>query len=125
MTHRLKIQEFLFGVPDIGMGHLAEMRVEVWYNNNGEIEEVKAALASHVPGLGDKHVKSETCLYTQTPDGHFVVGMLPGQKNIVVAGGFSGHGFKFTPVIGEILKDLALEGKTRFDISGFDLARFG
>ncbi len=90
-----------------------------------EIDEVKAVLATHVPGLGGNHVKSGTCLYTPTPDGHFVVGMLPGQKNIMVAGGFSGHGFKFTPVIGEILKDLALEGKTRFDISGFDLARFG
>jgi hypothetical protein len=44
----LKVQEFLFGVPDIGMGHLAEMRVEVWYNNNGEIEEVKVIQESEV-----------------------------------------------------------------------------
>ena len=59
-----------------------------------------------------------------TPDERFLIGPLPGHRNVLVAGGFSGHGFKFTPVVGEILKQLALEGTTSYDISAFDPGRF-
>ena len=60
-----------------------------------------------------------------TPDGDFIIDRLPGAPNIIVASPCSGHGFKFAPVIGEILADLALDGATRHDISRFKLARFG
>ena len=65
------------------------------------------------PTLGMK-----TCLFTNTPDEHFIVSRLPGSR-VTVAAGFSGHGFKFCTVVGEILADLALDGGTRHDISLF------
>lgn len=61
-------------------------------------------------------VASATCLYTMSPDGHFVVDRMPGCARTWVACGFSGHGFKFMPAIGEALADLALDGKTRIPV---------
>ena len=60
-----------------------------------------------------------------TPDRDFIIDRLPGAPNIIVASPCSGHGFKFAPVIGEILADLATTGATRHDISRFRLGRFG
>jgi sarcosine oxidase len=59
-----------------------------------------------------------------TPDGDFILDRLPGHQAIIVASPCSGHGFKFAPVIGEILADLAVSGSTSHDISRFGLARF-
>jgi sarcosine oxidase len=59
------------------------------------------------------------------PDGDFIIDRLPGASAVIVASPCSGHGFKFAPVIGEILADLATAGTTRHDISRFRLARFG
>ena len=56
------------------------------------------------------------CLYTMTPDNHFIVDRHPDTPGMVYACGFSGHGFKFVPVIGEALAELALEGQTRHPI---------
>jgi sarcosine oxidase len=55
-------------------------------------------------------------MYTMSPDGHFVVGLHPEFANVAVACGFSGHGFKFAPVIGEALADLAVDGRTELPI---------
>ena len=63
------------------------------------------------------------CLYTTTPDEHFVIGRHPAYENVVVACGFSGHGFKFVPVVGEILADLALDGAHRRTRSGCSTRR--
>ncbi len=68
---------------------------------------------------------AKTCLYTMTPDRDFLIDRLPGAPNIVVASPCSGHGFKFAPVVGEILADLATEGGTGHDISRFRFGRFG
>ncbi|MCA9075372.1 MAG: N-methyl-L-tryptophan oxidase [Planctomycetaceae bacterium] len=56
------------------------------------------------------------CMYTMTPDGHFIVDRHPKHENVILAAGFSGHGFKFTSVIGEVLADLACEGSTSLPI---------
>jgi sarcosine oxidase len=80
---------------------------------------------AHVPSLDGKLVASQTCRYTMTPDGDFIVDRLPGARAIIVASPCSGHGFKFAPVLGEILADLATAGTTGHDISRFRLARFG
>jgi sarcosine oxidase len=58
------------------------------------------------------------------PDGHFIIDRLPGCPQIIVAAPCSGHGFKFAPVVGEILADLAVMGRTDHDISRFSLTRF-
>ncbi|WP_137289300.1 N-methyl-L-tryptophan oxidase [Natronorubrum halophilum] len=66
----------------------------------------------------------QTCLFTNTPDGHFVLDTLPDHPQVTVAAGFSGHGFKFASVIGEITADLALEGETTHPIERFSIDRF-
>jgi sarcosine oxidase len=69
-------------------------------------------------------VAAKTCLYTMAPDGDFILDRLPECPAIIIASPCSGHGFKFAPVIGEILADLAVAGTTAHDISRFTLARF-
>jgi sarcosine oxidase len=86
---------------------------------------IRAAVAEHMPAANGRLLKAATCLYTMTPDGDFLIDRLPHAPQIVVASPCSGHGFKFAPVIGEILADLATSGATGHDISRFALARFG
>jgi sarcosine oxidase len=85
---------------------------------------IRAALAAHLPAANGRRLAATTCLYTMTPDGDFILDRLPGHAAIIVASPCSGHGFKFAPVIGEILADLAIAGTTSHDISRFALARF-
>ena len=66
-----------------------------------------------------------TCLYTMSPDGHFIIDYLPGYgQQVVIAAGFSGHGFKFSSVIGEILAEMATRGQTDMPLSFLSLNRF-
>jgi sarcosine oxidase len=83
---------------------------------------IRAGISEVLPTANGHLLSAKTCLYTVTPDGDFVIDRLPG--GIVVASPCSGHGFKFAPVIGEILADLAIEGTTGHDISRFRLTRF-
>jgi sarcosine oxidase len=82
-------------------------------------------LADHLPAANGARLDAKTCLYTMTPDGDFILDRLPGAPEIIVASPCSGHGFKFAPVIGEILADLAMSGTTARDISRFRFGRFG
>ncbi len=66
-----------------------------------------------LPGLEVAPLHHAACMYTMTPDGHFVIDRHPENPALVFAAGFSGHGFKFAPVVGEALADLAIEGRTR------------
>ena len=59
---------------------------------------------------------AKTCLYMMTPDGHFIIDRHPEHQQVCFAAGFSGHGFKFAPLVGEVLSDLALEGKTALPV---------
>jgi sarcosine oxidase len=86
---------------------------------------IRAAIAEHMPAANGRLLKAATCLYTMTPDGDFLIDRLRHAPQIVVASPCSGHGFKFAPVIGEILADLATAGATGHDIARFALARFG
>jgi sarcosine oxidase len=82
-------------------------------------------LAGRIPGVAGPCVATTVCMYTMTPDEHFVVGHLPSSDGVVsVAAGFSGHGFKFAPVVGEVLADLAIDGGTDAPIALFDPTRF-
>jgi sarcosine oxidase len=85
---------------------------------------IRAVLTAHLPGADGALLAAKTCLYTMTPDGDFLIDRLPGHPQIIVASPCSGHGFKFAPVIGEVLADLATTGTTGHDISRFTLARF-
>jgi sarcosine oxidase len=86
---------------------------------------IRAALAAHLPAANGPLAKAQTCLYTMMPDGDFIIDRLPGCPQVIVASPCSGHGFKFAPVIGEILADLAIDGTTMHDISRFRLGRGG
>jgi sarcosine oxidase len=85
---------------------------------------IRSALADHLPDANGRCVKSTTCLYTVTPDDHFVIDSLPGYPHVVVASPCSGHGFKFAPVVGEVLADLVTRRAPRHDIGRFSLKRF-
>lgn len=67
----------------------------------------RAFLRDRFNGLSDRVVDSAVCMYTLTPDEHFLIDRYPGRERVVFASGFSGHGFKFTPVVGEYLATLA------------------
>jgi sarcosine oxidase len=86
---------------------------------------LRDALAAYLPAANGRLLEAKTCLYTMAPDGDFIIDRLPAAPQVIVASPCSGHGFKFAPVIGEILADLAAAGTTRHDISRFRLARFG
>jgi sarcosine oxidase len=89
-----------------------------------EIADMAAAAGSHLPLLPGTFLRAKTCLYSNTPDEHFVIARHPAHSSVTVACGFSGHGFKFVPVVGEIVADLATTGTTRHPIALFDPRRF-
>ena len=88
-----------------------------------EVDVITAHLRGVLPTLPARLLKAATCMYTTTRDEHFVIARHPGHEQVVVACGFSGHGFKFVPVVGEILADLAIEGTTAHPITLFDPRR--
>ena len=77
---------------------------------------MEAVLDARLPGARGQLTGHAACLYTMSPDGHFVVGLHPEHSRVAIAAGFSGHGFKFASVMGEILADLALAGETAHPI---------
>jgi sarcosine oxidase len=89
-----------------------------------EVEAMRAFVAPRLPDLPGTLLNSVTCMYTNTPDEHFVIARHPAHQQVVVACGFSGHGFKFVPVVGEIVADLVTEGRTAHPIGLFDPGRF-
>lgn len=66
----------------------------------------------------------KTCMYTNTPDENFILDFVPGYEDVVIAAGFSGHGFKFASVVGEIMADLAMNGDTQHPIGFLNAKRF-
>ena len=81
------------------------------------VAETCAATAERIPIAASRTTNHAChCMYTMSRDGHFVVGLHPEFANVAVACGFSGHGFKFAPVMGEALADLALYGRTALPI---------
>lgn len=86
---------------------------------------IRPSLRELIPDLDGPLVHAVTCLYTNTPDKHFLIGLHPEHgARVVFAAGFSGHGFKFCSVVGEILAELAETGRSRHDLSLFSPGRF-
>lgn len=77
------------------------------------------------PKAAGRMLRMSVCMFTNSPDRHFIIGKHPQWPQVSFAAGFSGHGFKFCSVVGEVMADLAERGETRHDISPFDPARFG
>ena len=91
--------------------------------HDDEVAFIRRYLGRHVPALDGELVAARTCMYTNTPDQHFVVSVHPDHPQVAVAAGFSGHGYKFCSVIGEILADLAIDGETPHPVGLFSPAR--
>jgi sarcosine oxidase len=89
-----------------------------------DLARVEDFVRAHLPGVGRQR-RHSVCFYTMSPDEHFIVDRHPENENVLFAAGLSGHGFKFTSVLGEALADLALEGKTMLPIGFLGLGRFG
>jgi glycine/D-amino acid oxidase-like deaminating enzyme len=77
----------------------------------------------YLGGIKPQASRSVICMYSMTPDGHFLLDRLP-ELPIVVAAGFSGHGFKFTSVLGEVAADMVQRGQTGLDIGFLSVGRF-
>jgi len=88
-----------------------------------EVRWMTGVIDRYLPGAAREVLMAVTCLYTMTPDGHFVIDRHPELPQVVFAAGFSGHGFKFASVIGEALADLALEGTSRLPIGFLSVRR--
>jgi sarcosine oxidase len=85
---------------------------------------VEAFLHAHLPTVATPCREHSTCLYTMSPDEHFIVDRHPEHGQVVFAAGLSGHGFKFAPVLGAALADLALQGRTPLPIEFLSARRF-
>jgi monomeric sarcosine oxidase len=93
----------------------------------GDLTRVREFLGEELPAVGKsaRHTRHEVCFYTMSPDEQFIIDTHPRHKNVVFSAGLSGHGFKFTSVLGEIMADLALEGSTAQPIGFLSAGRFG
>lgn len=85
---------------------------------------LRAFTDRYFPQASGPTMTLKACMFTNTPDSHFIIDSYPGCPQVSFAAGFSGHGYKFASVIGEILGDLASSGRTRHPIDLFRLDRF-
>lgn len=89
-----------------------------------ELPILSRAIAQYYPDLWPEPVRSESYVDGFTPDGDAVVGALPGSPGVIIAAGFSAHGFKFAPVVGAALADLAVDGETTLPIDHLRIDRY-
>jgi sarcosine oxidase len=90
-----------------------------------DTDAILAAYGAIAPSLAGRIVESATCLYTMSPDEHFILGPRPGCRRTFFAAGLSGHGFKLAPALGDALADLALRGSTTLPVGFLSPGRFG
>jgi sarcosine oxidase len=124
----------LYGFPDFGdgikaafhgFGDLTDAKhVNREIDPARDVEPIARALEEWMPGVAKTLREAKPCMYTLTPDENFVIDHHPDHGNLILCGGFSGHGFKFAPVVGEIGADLALGGGSRHGIEFLSLRRF-
>ncbi|XP_077167875.1 peroxisomal sarcosine oxidase [Paroedura picta] len=89
-----------------------------------DLQILRGFLRNYLPGLDPEPALEERCLYTNTPDEAFILDRHPRFSNIIIGAGFSGHGFKFGPVIGEILCEMSLGEEPPYDLAPFRISRF-
>ncbi|MCA9699796.1 MAG: FAD-dependent oxidoreductase, partial [Myxococcales bacterium] len=137
---------FFYGFPgnDEGVGegvsgcklacHIASDPNLAWMNDASDPRAVEREIqprdlapledfiARYFPAAG-KPTTAKTCLYTNSESGDFCIDLHPEDERVVIAAGFSGHGFKFAPIIGEILADLSVDGRSELCLPRFRIAR--
>ena len=120
----------VYGIPGFKVGryhHLEEVidpDFAIKTVNSEDEAVLRSAVEKYFPKANGTTMTLKTCMFTNTPDEHFIVDLLPANPQVAVAAGFSGHGFKFASVIGEILADLAINGETEHNIDLLKIDRF-
>lgn len=131
--HELAPGRAWYGFPDVGDGvkvalhHQGELATADAVRRTvspNEIAAVRALLERYLPDANGDLLATSVCLYTNTPDEHFILGAHPGHPAVLIASPCSGHGFKFSSAIGEAIADLVVDGKCRFDLRPFRVGRF-
>ncbi len=124
---------FIYGFPELGDGVKVARHQEgraVDANEPGrevtddDVRPIRAVLARLIPDANGRLLESAVCLYTNTPDSHFVLDFHPHHPRVLVASPCSGHGFKFASALGESMADLLLGSRPRLDLGLFRLDRF-
>ncbi len=105
-------------------GEMTDPDRNEWGVNAGDEATFRGVLERVLPDANGRLLGIRVCMYENSPDSHFVIDRHPGKPNVTVACGFSGHGFKFSSVVGEVLADLAMAGQTRHPIGFLSLGRF-
>ncbi|MFW6092549.1 MAG: N-methyl-L-tryptophan oxidase [Pseudomonadota bacterium] len=127
-----------YGIPDLPAGMASRPGVKLAHHAPGEVADPEAprrpadlrefealldAVTPFLPGLAGPLGGAHVCTYTLSDDTHFVIDVHPRHPNVVIACGFSGHGFKFSSVVGEVLADLAITGESPLPVAFLKLAR--
>ena len=92
-------------------------------SNDSDLKMVRDFLEEYIPDGNGELIDSKVCMYTDTPDQDFLIDSHPDEENIIICSPCSGHGFKFTPAIGEICSSLIINNSTKFDLDKFSLER--
>lgn len=134
LVDRVGLPAPLYGFPDFGDGVKAAFhgfgdltdaqQINREINHATDIAPLARAMDAWMSNAATKLLAAKACMYSLTPDEHFIIDRHPEHDRLILCGGFSGHGFKFAPVIGEIAADLALDGRTQHPIDFLSLRRF-
>jgi sarcosine oxidase len=129
----LEDERFFYTTPDVGKGvkasfHYGGETTDVDHvrrtASGTETDEIRGMLEQLVPRAAGAHRGATVCLYTDTPDKHFVIDRHPSHPSVIIISACSGHGFKFSAAIGEIAADLVEGQRPRVDIAPFAFSRF-
>jgi len=120
-----------YGIPGVkfGLYHHRGQVIDPDHLDRDAVDEqderlLRDGLARYFPAANGPLLSWKTCIFTNTPDEHFIIDRYPGLPQVILASPCSGHGFKFASVIGEVLADLAMDQEPAFDLSMFRLDRF-
>ena len=125
--------KLFYGFPDLGKGiKVAPHHAGKTINPDLLSQEVSDEEVKNMSRIADKFINlkpqfshSTVCMYTNTPDEHFIIDFHPQHNNIIIGSPCSGHGFKFSSLTGKILADMAIEKRVPFDLKPFAITRFG
>ena len=120
----------IFGIPGFKFGkyHHREEQIDPddWDRQPNQADEdvLREAVRTFFPNADGPIMTMASCMFTNSPDEHFIIDRLEPGSPVIVASPCSGHGFKFASVIGEVLADLTINDRTDHDIGLFRLDRF-
>jgi sarcosine oxidase len=120
----------VYGIPGFKIGkyhHRGEQVDPDKMDRTIHVEDeavLRDGIRRYFPDADGPTLATKTCLFTNSPDEHFILDRHPEYPQVAMVSACSGHGFKFCSVVGEVMADLVLDGRARFDIDMFRLSRF-